>query len=273
MDLGLRDAVALVTGASGAIGAGVARQLAGEGARLVLHAHAHGAAAERLAEELPTDCLVLTADLRDEAAVAGMFERLLERFGRCDALVANAGVSLAHGESVRDLSLETFEADLALNLRGTFLCLREFFRLVERQHAGRAVLIGSTAGRFGEAGNAGYAASKAALQGLMLSLKNELTRVAPYAAVNLVGPGWVVTPMMHGVSADEVLSSFQTRAIAAGVPRPEDVAPLVAFLCSDRCARFVCGQSVYVDGGMEGRVVHAPEELAALRREIEKLGR
>ncbi len=273
MDLGLRDAVALVTGASGGIGAGVARQLAAEGARVVLHAHAQPAAAERLAQELPTDCLVVGADLRDEASVAGMFERVLGHFGRCDALVANAGVSQAHGKSVRDLPLETFEADLAVNLRGTFLCLREFFRLVERQRSGRAVLIGSTAGRFGEAGNAGYAASKAALRGLMLSLKNELTRVAPFAAVNLVGPGWVLTPMMHGVSADEVLASFQTRAIAAGLPRPEDVAPLVAFLCSDRCARYVCGQSVYVDGGMEGRVVHAPDELAALRREIEKIGR
>ncbi len=273
MDLGLRDAVALVTGASGGIGAGVARQLAEEGARVVLHAHANTAAAERLAADLPTESLVLAADLRDEAAVAAMFARLVERFGRCDALVAGAGVSVAHGEPVRDLSLETFEADLAVNLRGTFLCLREFFRLVERQRSGRAVLIGSTAGRFGEAGNAGYAASKAALNGLMLSLKNELTRVAPYAAVNLVGPGWVVTPMMTGVAADEVLRSFQTRAIAAAVPRPEDIAPLVAFLCSDRCARFVCGQAVYVDGGMEGRVVHAPEELAGLRKEIEQLGR
>lgn len=273
MDLGLHDAVALVTGASGGIGAGVARQLAAEGARVVLHAHANTAAAERLAAELPTESLVVTADLRDEAAVAGLFAALAGRFGRCDALVANAGVSVAHGETVRDLSLEAFESDLAVNLRGTFLCLREFFRLVERQRSGRAVLIGSTAGRFGEAGNAGYAASKAALRGLMLSLKNELTRVAPYAAVNLVGPGWVVTPMMRGVEAEEVLRSFQTRAIAAGVPRPEDVAPLVAFLCSDRCARFVCGQSVYVDGGMEGRVVHAPEELAELRREIEQLSR
>jgi NAD(P)-dependent dehydrogenase (short-subunit alcohol dehydrogenase family) len=79
--------------------------------------------------------------------------------------------------------------------------------------------------------------------------------------------------MMTGVAADEVLRSFQTRAIAAGVPRPEDIAPLVAFLCSDRCARFVCGQAVYVDGGMEGRVVHAPEELAELRKEIEQIGR
>jgi NAD(P)-dependent dehydrogenase (short-subunit alcohol dehydrogenase family) len=70
--------------------------------------------------------------------------------------------------------------------------------------------------------------------------------------------------MMEGITPDILKRSFQTRAIAWEVPRPEDIAPIVVFLCSEKCARFISGQTVFVDGGMEGRVVHSPEELAPL---------
>jgi 3-oxoacyl-[acyl-carrier protein] reductase len=272
MDLGLKNKVALVTGASGGIGVAIVRQFAEEGAKVVIHYHSNREAAERLRDELTVEAELVRADLRSEADVERLFKQAHSRFGRLDILVANAGISPHQGTPLKELTAEQWDQEFQVNARGTFLCLREFLKIVEQQRSGRIVMIGSTAGRFGEANNAAYAATKSALHALMLSLKNEIVRVAPYAAVNIVGPGWILTPMMDEVDPAVIKRSFQTRAIAWEIPTPEDVAPLVAFLCSDQCARFISGQAIFVDGGMEGRVVHPPEELVELDRFFSEVG-
>jgi len=264
MDLGLREKVILVTGASGGIGSAIAHSLAAEGARVVIHYNTHRQQAEQLQKELPVESLIVGADLRDEAHVARLFEEAYNWWCRLDALVANAGASPHSGISIKDLKTEEWEFEFQVNARSVFYCAREFMKIAERQKSGRIVIISSTAAKFGEAYNAAYSAAKSALHAFMLSLKNEIAKIAPYAAVNIVAPGWTLTRMMGGINPAVVKRSFQTRAIAWEVPKSEDIAPLVTFLCSEKCARFICGQAIYVDGGMEGRIIHLPHELAPL---------
>src|SRR5262249_9643991 len=149
------------------------------------------------------------------------------------------------------LSLERWNTTLAVNLTSVFLCVRAFCRGVER-HGLRepaAVLIGSTAGQVGEAGHADYAAAKAALcYGLVKTLKNELARLAPRGRVNVVAPGWTLTPekeqtvFANPAGVRRTLQTLPLRKLA----RPEDVANAVAFLASSKLAGHVTGEVLTV---------------------------
>ena len=238
MDLGLAGKRALVTGASGGIGQAVARELAAEGVEVVAHYHRNREAAEALGG------LALGADLRDEAQVEALFAAA----GPLDLCVANAGVWPSDDVPVAELPLERWRATIDGNLTATFLTCRGF----ARQDGTALVLIGSTAGRFGEAGHADYAAAKAAIgQGLLLSLKNEM---AP-ARVNVVAPGWTVSPMTEASLTDELVDRVTATMPLRKVARTEDIARTVAFLLSDRAAGHVTGEVVTVAGGMEGRLL------------------
>jgi 3-oxoacyl-[acyl-carrier protein] reductase len=257
MDLGLAGTAALVTGASGGIGSAVARELATEGARVALHYHRNREAAEALADELGG--VALQADLRDEAQADALVPAAVEALGRLDACVASAGVWPSEDVPVARLPLDRWRATVDANLTATFLTARGFCRHVESTSAGSLVLIASTAGLFGEAGHADYAASKAAIaHGLGLSLKNEVVRTAPLARVNVVAPGWTVSPMTaKDLTAETVAQVTATMALRK-VADPADVARAVAFLCSERAAGHVTGQVITVAGGMEGRLLHRP---------------
>jgi 3-oxoacyl-[acyl-carrier protein] reductase len=255
MDLGLAGTAALVTGASGGIGSAVARELAAEGARVALHYHRNREAAEALAGELGG--VALQADLRDEAQADALVPAAVEALGRLDACVANAGVWPSEDVPVARLGLDRWRATVDANLTATFLTARAFLRHVESAGAGSLVLIASTAGLFGEAGHADYAASKAAIaHGLALSLKNEVVRTAPSARVNVVAPGWTVSPMTAADLTEETVAQVTATMALRKVAEPADVARSVAFLCSERAAGHVTGQIVTVAGGMEGRLLH-----------------
>jgi len=248
MNLGLAGKRALVTGASGGIGQAVARALAAEGADVLVHFHRNREAAAALAEEIGGS--LVQADLRDEAEVDALFAAA----GRLDACVANAGVWPSEDVPVAELPLERWRATLDANLTATFLTARGFARGLAGG-PGALVLIASTAGRFGEAGHADYAAAKAAIgQGLALSLKNEL---AP-ARVNVVAPGWTVSPMTEGSLTDAVVERVTATMALRKVARTEDIARAVAFLCSERAAGHITGEVVTVAGGMEGRLLRPP---------------
>lgn len=272
MDSGLTDAVVLITGASGGIGRAIAQGFAAEGARLVLHYRTRREAAEALAAELPVECLVAGADLTDEQQVTDLFSRAGARFGRVDTLVANAGIWVEEPTPLHRMSLEQWRHTLDTDLTSVFLTCREFLRVVERQAQGNIVFISSTAGMFGEADHADYAAAKSALAyGLTRSLKNEIVRIAPHTPdypggrVNCVCPGWTLTPMAEGTLADTeaVKRALQTMALPQ-IARAEDIANAVVYLASDRLARHVTGQTLVIAGGMEGRVLH---ETGAIRTE------
>jgi 3-oxoacyl-[acyl-carrier protein] reductase len=241
VDLGLAGKRALVTGASGGIGQAVARELAAEGVEVIAHYHRNREAAEALGG------LALGADLRDEAQVAALFEQA----GPLDLCVANAGVWPSEEVPVAELPLARWRDTIEGNLTATFLTARGFAHRLAGG-PGALVLIGSTAGRFGEAGHADYASAKAAIgQGLLLSLKNEL---AP-ARVNVVAPGWTVSPMTEASLTDTVVEHVTATMALKKVARAEDVARTVVWLCSERAAGHVTGEVVTVAGGMEGRLL------------------
>jgi 3-oxoacyl-[acyl-carrier protein] reductase len=254
MELGLEGTAVLVTGAAGGIGSATARALAAEGARVGVHYRSSAAAAERLAAAIGG--VPLQADLRDEAAADALVPDAVAALGRLDGCVANAGTWDPADVPIARMSLARWRDTVESNLTATFLTARAYLRHVEQAKAGSLVLVGSTAGVFGEAGHVDYSASKAALTGILLSLKNEIVRAAPLARVNLVAPGWTASPMTVKDLTEEnvarVTATMALRKIAAA----EDVARAIAFLLSPLAAGHVTGQVITVAGGMEGRLLH-----------------
>ena len=256
MDTGLQGKGVVVTGASGGIGSACARAFAAEGARVLVHYNRGEDRARALSEELG-GAPVAHADLTVEADVERLFAEAREALGRVDVCAAVAGAWPSEDVPVWELPIARWEETLRANLTATFLTARAFLREVERTGHGSLVLVGSTAGIFGEAGHADYASAKSAiLGGFLLSLKNEIVRIAPLARVNAVAPGWTESPMTSGlVDRDRVHAVSRTMALRK-VAQPEDVAAQVVVLASDKLSGHVSGQVVVVAGGMEGRVVH-----------------
>jgi 3-oxoacyl-[acyl-carrier protein] reductase len=247
VDTGLAGKRVLVTGASGGIGAACARAFMAEGCEVVAHYHLGRERAEALGA-----ALVLGADLRVEDEVEGLFSEA----GELDVCAAVAGIWPSGEVPVWELPLERWEETLRANLTATFLTARGYLRGVASRGHGSLVLVGSTAGLVGEAGHADYAAAKSAIvHGLLLSLKNEVVRVAPGARVNAVAPGWTESPMTRGSLDPETLARVTRTMALKKVAQPDDVARQVVVLASDELSGHVTGQVVTVAGGMEGRVV------------------
>ena len=256
MDTGLTGKGVVVTGGAGGIGSACVRAFAAEGARVAIHYRTSREQAERLAEEIGAAALN-PADLTVEAEADGLFELAREALGQVDVCAAVAGVWPREDEPVWELPLARWEETLRANLTATFLTARGFLREVERNGHGSLVLVGSTAGRFGEAGHADYAAAKAAIQGgLLLSLKNEIVRIAPGGRVNAVAPGWTVSPMTRGALDEDVVEALTRTMPLRKVAVAEDVARAVVVLASDELSGHVTGELVTVAGGMEGRTIH-----------------
>jgi 3-oxoacyl-[acyl-carrier protein] reductase len=200
------------------------------------------------------------ADVREPDGLASLLAAGRSRFGRVDVAIVNAGIWPSEDLPLHRLDPTRVREVIDVNLLGAIWTCRAFMQqLVEvgPREDGRGAsvcLIGSTAGQFGEANHLEYAVSKAGLHGLMRSLKNEIVHVDPFGRVNLVEPGWTVTPMaapaieQPGV-IEKVCATMPLRQLA----RPEDVASAVVFLSAPAAARHVTGEVISVAGGMEGR--------------------
>lgn len=270
METALADKIIVITGASGGIGSAIARKFAAEGAHLVLHCRSNVAGARELQRELPAvRSIIVRADLTKEADVARLFRDAKKQFGRVDTLVANAGSWETRDVPLHAMSLRQWRHTQDAVLTSAFLCAREFLKLVANQQRGNLTFIASTAGVFGEAWHADYAAAKAAMAfGLTRTLKNEIARLAPVARdycggrVNCVCPGWTVVPRTAGKLKDAavVRRVAATRALPQ-MGRPDDIANAVVYLSSDALARHVTGETMVIAGGMEGRLLWQPQEV------------
>ncbi len=269
MKTDLNNKVVVITGASGGIGSAIARQFAAEGAKLVLHYRRGKDRAAALQRELNVESIMVKADLTQESEARRLFGQAVRRFKRVDTLVANAGSWETRDIPLHAMRLQQWQYTLDHVLTSVFLSLREFFRIVARQKQGNALLIASTSGIFGEAGHADYSSAKSAIAfGLTRSLKTEIARIAPHTRtycggrINCICPGWTVVPRNASKLGDKnVIRRVAATMALPKIGRPEDMAGAAVFLCSDKLAGHVSGQTLVIAGGMEGRLLWKPEEI------------
>lgn len=234
---------ALVTGASGGIGAAIARDLHRAGATVAIS----GTREERLkelADELGKRVHTLPCDLRDREAVAKLATQADETLGQLDILVNNAGIT--RDNLYLRMSDEEWDDVIEVNLTSVFSLTRGALRGMMRRRYGRVVNIASISGMIGNPGQANYSASKAGLIGMTKSLAREVATRGITA--NCIAPGFIETPMTAA------LNEKQLAAIASAIPasnfgKPEDVASAALYLASDE-AGYVTGHTIHVNGGM-----------------------
>jgi len=233
---------ALVTGASSGIGLGIAEAFLEQGMKVAVHYHRQRDAALALCARYPALAFAVGADLGTEAGCVSLAREARAALGGIDHLVHSAGV-WSDGP-IASMTAGTLEATFRLNVFSAFYLVRECVGALRESGRSTVVLIGSTAGRRGEAGHSHYAASKGALQSLCMSLAVEL---APAVRTNMVSPGWVVTPMAAEAVAEK-------GALISGVlpnrrlGRVDDVTNAVLFLASTASGH-VLGENLDVSGG------------------------
>lgn len=239
----LTGQTALVTGASGGIGGAIARALHRQGAAVAL-AGTRKAALAALAEGLAGRTHVVPADLADPAAPDRLLREAEAAMGRVDILVNNAGIT--RDSLALRLRDEDWQAVIDVNLTAAFRLTRAALRGMIRRRHGRVISISSVVGFIGNAGQANYAAAKAALVGMTKSLAAETASRG--VTVNCIAPGMITTAMT------DKLGDQQRERIAASIPMgrfgsPDDIAAAAIYLASAE-AGYITGQTLHINGGM-----------------------
>ena len=238
---------ALVTGAGRGIGRAIAVELARHGYHILVDYAGNASAAEEtvaLCQAEGVDAFAVQADVSDEEAVKGLVKSALERFGRIDVLINNAGIT--RDNLMLRMSAEDFDLVIEKNLRGAFLMTKYVGKEMLHQRFGRIVNISSVVGVHGNAGQANYAASKAGLIGLTKT--TALEYASRGITANAIAPGFIDTDMTK-VLPEKVKEAMLQQIPLRQFGSPEDVAKAAAFLASDD-ARYITGQVLGVDGGM-----------------------
>ncbi len=248
--MGLLDGkVAIVTAAAGAgIGQAVARLFAQEGAEVVVsdaHPHRLQEVAEAMARDYGRPFLALPVDVRREEQVRELVTRTLERHGRIDVLVNNAGINRL--SPVWQMDDETWQLVLDVNLTGTFRCTRAVLPHMMERRQGSIVNLASVAGWLGSAeGEAHYCAAKAAVMAFTRAVAAEVGRYG--VRVNAIAPGLIYNPFLERIYPREFFEGFTARVPLGRVGEPLDVARLALFLASD-LSGYITGEVVGITGG------------------------
>ena len=243
----LKDKIAIVTGGSRGIGKEICLKFASLGANLVINYIGDKTQAEDTkaeCEKLGAKVALSEGDVSKMEDCEKLFQTAMDTFGRVDILVNNAGIT--RDNLLMRMSEEEFDAVIAVNLKGTFNCMKQAARPMMKQKYGKIINMASVVGVTGNAGQVNYAASKAGVIGMTKSMAKELANRG--VTVNAIAPGFIRTAMTD-VLSDDVKAEI-TRVIPMGIMgETEDVANLAAFLASD-ASRYITGQVINVDGGM-----------------------
>ena len=239
----LTGRTALITGASGGIGAAVARALHAAGATVALSG-TRQAPLDDLAASLGARAHVLPCNLSDAAAVEALPRQAAEAMGRVDILVNNAGIT--RDNLFMRMSDEEFQSVLDVNLTASFRLMRGVLRGMMKARWGRIVSVTSIVGATGNPGQGNYAASKAGLVGMSKSLAQEVASRG--ITVNCVAPGFIATPMTDKLTDDQK-ARINAQIPAGRMGTPTEIAAAVLYLSSDEAA-YVTGATLHVNGGM-----------------------
>ncbi len=246
--INLKGRVALVTGGSRGIGRATTERFAEAGAHVLInYLRDEAAAAEacRAVERFGVEALAVRADVAQKEDANQLVQACMERFGRLDYLICNAG--LWEGAAVDQMSEELWERVISVNLQGTWAVCRASVPHMKRQGGGQIVIVSSTAAQRGEAFYSNYAAAKGGQISFAKSLAAELA--SDGIRVNAVAPGWVLTEMTADVFEDEERRRSIERGIPLGrVATADDVARPILFLCSE-WARHITGEVLNINGG------------------------
>ena len=239
----LTGKTALVTGASGGIGAAIAATLHAQGASVVLH----GTREERLAAlkvALGERAHIVTANLGDREAVANIIAEATEKAGPISILVNNAGIT--RDNLAMRMKEEEWDAVIDVNLTASMILCRTAMRGMMKARHGRIISISSIVGVIGNPGQSNYAASKAGMIGYSKALAQEVASRG--VTVNVIAPGFIETPMTDELSDDQK-TALLSRVPAARLGHADEIAAAVAYLASDEAA-YVTGATIHVNGGM-----------------------
>lgn len=245
----LENKVALVTGASRGIGAGIVRKLAAEGADIVINyvGEANLADAQVLQKELEAlgrRVLLIDANVADFNAAAAMVDEAVVKLGRIDILVNNAGIN--RDTLLLRMKEEDWDAVLAVDLKGVFNVTKAAVKYMMKQRYGRIISISSVVGVAGNVGQVNYAAAKAGVIGLTKSVAKEVA--SRNITANAIAPGFIRTPMTAKMPEAAVEAALKTIPLGR-MGEAEDIAKAVVFLASED-ADYITGQILHVDGGM-----------------------
>lgn len=237
----------IITGASRGIGRAIALNLSSKGFNIVINYRDSAIEAELLAEEIKEngkEVLVVQADISDFNEAEKLVKESVEKFGRVDYLINNAGIT--RDALVLRMKECDFDKVIDTNLKGTFNCIKHVSKVMIRQKSGKIINISSVIGITGNAGQANYAAAKAGVIGMTKSVAKELG--SRNITVNAVAPGFIETDMIQGINEDirkEYLRSIPLNRIGTA----DEVAEVVAFLLSSS-ADYITGQVIRIDGGL-----------------------
>jgi 3-oxoacyl-[acyl-carrier protein] reductase len=241
----LEGKVAIVTGASRGIGRAIALQLAGVGAKVAVNYASSSTAADELVNQINSnggEAIAVPADVSKADQIDALVNTVMEKWGRVDVLVNNAGIT--RDTLLLRMKPEDWQAVIDLNLTGVFLCTRAVSKIMLKQKSGRIINIASVAGQMGNPGQANYSAAKAGVIGFTKTVAKELASRG--ITVNAVAPGFITTDMTSDLKSDAILQYIPLGRYGA----PDEVAGMVRFLAADTAAAYITGQTFNVDGGM-----------------------
>ncbi len=238
-----QDKVIVITGSSRGIGRSIAEYLANEGAKIVVMGRNYDTA-KAAADALPTDSLAVRCDVSIEQDTLDMAKAVMDKYGRADALINNAGIFPV--KLFEEMTLEDWNAVMAIDLTGMFLATKAIYPIMAEQKSGKIINIASVSGRVGGVGFTHYSAAKGGVIGFTKALARECARMN--IQVNAIAPGIIETEMAR-TNFPAFSLKEQTRATPAGrLGRVEDLHGILSFLCSPE-SNFIIGQVIAVDGG------------------------